>query len=39
MHCRERDICDTVVQLLQASGRPVPPLANVPDRCVAGGMA
>jgi len=36
MHRRERDIYDTITQLLQAAGRRVPPLANVPNRYVAG---
>ena len=32
MHRDERQIADTVRLLLTAAGRPVPPLANVPNR-------
>lgn len=36
MHRRERDIYDAMTQLLQAAGRRVPRLANVPNRYVVG---
>lgn len=36
MHRRERDIYANVKRLLAASGRPVPPLTNVPNRYLAG---
>lgn len=32
MHRRDRDIYATITRLLGAAGRPVPPLANVPNR-------
>ena len=32
VHRGERDIYDNVTQLLEAAGRPVPPLENVPNR-------
>jgi ankyrin repeat protein len=32
MHRRERDIYDSIMLMLSAAGRPVPPLANVPNR-------
>lgn len=32
MHRRDRDIYANIKRLLEASGRPVPPLANVPNR-------
>jgi hypothetical protein len=35
IHRDERGIYDNVVRLLRASGRPVPPLDNVPNRYLA----
>lgn len=32
VHRKERDICDNIKLLLDALGRPVPPLENVPNR-------
>ncbi len=32
VHRRERDIYHNIRLLLEAAGRPVPPLANVPNR-------
>ncbi|MGE0464642.1 MAG: ankyrin repeat domain-containing protein [Vicinamibacterales bacterium] len=36
MHRDERDVYDTIRALLQAAGRAVPPLGNVPNRYLAG---
>ena len=37
VHRRERDTYDNITRLLEAAGRPVPPLTNVPNRYLAGG--